>query len=53
VFIFLLGKPGNGLSWIGDSKSNEVISFKDDEVFRIPWNAHLPTNVSLVIVPFG
>lgn len=57
MFIFLVWKTkpaiGNDLPWVGGSKSNEVISFKDDEVFRILWNAYLPINVSLIIVPSG
>lgn len=42
----------NYLFRMGNSKSNEIISSKDDEVFRILWNAHLPINMAL-IVPFG
>lgn len=41
----------NNLPYTGDSKSDEVISSKDDEVFRILWNAYLCINVSLLIGP--
>lgn len=41
----------NNLPYTGDSKCDEVISFKDDEVFRILWNAYLCINVSLLIGP--